>query len=63
MIVVKDNYLFRECSGDQYVGQFTCVLNQMEQIFEVSPYYFDYSEYYDLGKTRMKNVDSWVCVC
>ena len=53
---VKDKYLFRECTGDQYVDRCACGLNQLEQIFAVSPDYFYYSKYDDLGQIRVKKV-------
>ena len=54
---VKDKYLFRECTGDQYVDRCACGLNHLEQIFAVSPDYFYYSKYDDLGQIRVKKGD------
>ena len=37
---VKDKYVFRECAGDQYVGQCACGLNHLEHKISVFPDYF-----------------------
>ena len=40
MVGVKDNYLFRECTGDQYGRRCVFGFNQLENTFAVSPAFF-----------------------
>ena len=40
---VKDKYIFREGSGDQYVGRCESCLDQLTKEFSTSPPYFDFT--------------------
>ena len=41
---VKVKYLFREKSGDQYVGRYASCLDKLQKEFAVSPPYFDFTD-------------------
>ena len=51
---VKDKYLFRDKSGDHYVGRCASGLDQLETEFAVSPPYFDFTELCEIEKLDRK---------
>ena len=51
---MKDNYIFHEKAGDQYVGRCASLLNQLTKEFAVSPPYFDHSNMSDIDRNEKK---------
>ena len=51
---VKDKYLFREKSGDQYIGCCASCLDQLKKEFAVYPPYFEFTELFEIEKLYRK---------
>jgi len=58
---MKDKYIFRKKSGDQYNGRCASLLDQLSKEFTVSPPYFDFKSLSEQEKIqREKEVNNYL---